>query len=69
MPTSEPLKNGMEKSAMEPKPLVSIIINNYNYAHFLLEAIDSTLNQSYFNTKMLVVEDISSNCLHDVIVW
>ena len=29
--------------------LASIVINNYNYAGFLREAIDSALNQTYFN--------------------
>jgi glycosyltransferase involved in cell wall biosynthesis len=28
---------------------VSILINNYNYGHFLAQAIDSALAQSYPN--------------------
>ena len=42
-------------------PLVSIIINNYNYASFLREAIDSALNQTYPLTEVVVVDDGSSD--------
>jgi glycosyltransferase involved in cell wall biosynthesis len=43
------------------RPLVSIIINNYNYACFLKEAIDSALNQTYPLTEVVVVDDGSSD--------
>lgn len=39
------------------KPIVSIIVNNYNYSNFLREAIDSALNQTYPNTEVIVVDD------------
>jgi glycosyltransferase involved in cell wall biosynthesis len=42
-------------------PLVSIIINNYNYAGFLKEAIDSALNQTYPLTEVVVVDDGSKD--------
>ena len=41
------------------QPLVSILINNYNYADFLSEAIDSALNQTYPYTEVIVVDDAS----------
>jgi len=37
--------------------LVSIIINNYNYAAFLRAAIDSALGQSYRPIEVIVVDD------------
>jgi glycosyltransferase involved in cell wall biosynthesis len=42
-------------------PLVSIVINNYNYAGFLKEAIDSALNQTYPRTEVIVVDDGSKD--------
>jgi len=46
---------------MKNNPLVSILINNYNYEHFLSDAIDSALNQTYTNTEVIVVDDGSTD--------
>ena len=46
---------------MKDKPLVSIIINNYNYGRFLNEAIDSALKQAYENIEVIVVDDGSTD--------
>ncbi|MBD2259184.1 glycosyltransferase [Pseudanabaena sp. FACHB-2040] len=43
------------------QPLVSLIINNYNYAAFLAEAIDSCLNQTYPRIEVIVVDDGSQD--------
>jgi glycosyltransferase involved in cell wall biosynthesis len=42
-------------------PLVSIIINNYNYDRFLAEAIDSALDQTYPQIEVIVVDDGSTD--------
>lgn len=49
------------------KPLVSIIITNYNYGQFLREAIDSALNQSYPQIEVVVVDDGSTDNSQDII--
>jgi glycosyltransferase involved in cell wall biosynthesis len=50
-----------------PRPLVSILINNYNYGRFLREAIDSALHQTYPNTEVIVVDDGSTDDSREVI--
>jgi len=45
--------------AFQQLPLVSIIINNYNYGRFQ-EAIDSGLNQTYLY-RLIVVDDGSTD--------
>lgn len=44
-----------------PCPLVSIVINNFNYANFLRRAIDSALQQSYKRVEVIVVDDGSTD--------
>src|SRR6478735_6102551 len=48
-------------------PLASVIINNYNYADYLHQAINSALQQDYSNTEVLVVDDGSTDQSRDVI--
>ena len=48
-------------------PSVSIIINNYNYACFLKQAIDSALDQTYPLTEVIVVDDGSSDKSREII--
>jgi glycosyltransferase involved in cell wall biosynthesis len=44
-----------------PQPLVSIIIDNYNYAEYVGAAIRSALEQTYPHTEVIVVDDGSTD--------
>lgn len=48
-------------------PLVSIVINNFNYEKYLPEAIESALNQSYSNLEVVVVDDGSTDSSRSII--
>jgi hypothetical protein len=49
------------------KPLVSVIINNYNYGRFIADAIDSALAQTFRNCEVIVVDDGSQDNSREVI--
>jgi glycosyltransferase involved in cell wall biosynthesis len=48
-------------------PLVSILINNYNYGRYLGAAIESALNQNYHPTEVIIVDDGSTDNSREVI--
>lgn len=48
-------------------PLVSIIIDNYNYGRFIQDAIESALNQTYPNIEVIVVDDGSTDNSREII--
>lgn len=52
---------------MKDEPLVSILINNYNYGRFISEAIDSALSQTYPHVEVIVVDDGSTDNSHEII--
>lgn len=47
--------------------MVSVLINNYNYARFLHEAIESVLFQTYTDWELIVVDDGSTDGSQEVI--
>ncbi len=48
-------------------PLVSIIVNNYNYGRYLGQAIESALAQTHQPTEVIVVDDGSTDDSREVI--
>jgi glycosyltransferase involved in cell wall biosynthesis len=54
-------------TALMSRPLTSILINNYNYARFLGEAIDSALSQNYSRKEIIVVDDGSTDNSREII--
>ena len=51
---------------MKESPLFSILIANYNNGPYLMDAIDSVRNQSYSNWEIILVDDASTDCSHDL---
>ena len=52
---------------MKNKPLVSIIITNYNYGRYITKAMKSVLNQTYLNVELIVINDGSTDSSDKVI--
>lgn len=49
------------------RPMVSIVVNNFNYGHFLRECIDSALSQTYACTEVIAVDDGSTDDSKEII--
>jgi len=57
----------MANNEKKSLPLVSIIIDNYNYGRFIQDAIESALNQTYPNIEVIVVDDGSTDNSRQII--
>ena len=51
---------------LNPIPLVSVVIPNFNYGRFLNQCIDSILAQDYQNLELIVVDDGSTDNSRDI---
>jgi hypothetical protein len=52
---------------MPPPPLVTILIDNFNYGRFLARAIESALAQTWRDVEVVVVDDASTDDSREVI--
>jgi glycosyltransferase involved in cell wall biosynthesis len=48
-------------------PKVSILIPTYNYAHYIGEAIESALNQTYNDFELIIIDDQSRDNTDEVV--
>ena len=54
-------------STLSERPLVSIVITNYNYGRYLRAAIDSALAQTYAPIEVIAVDDGSTDGSREII--
>ena len=57
-------KNKMEKNTDSMKPLISIIILNYNAGNLLIDCVSSIQKSAYTNFEIILVDNISKDNSH-----
>ncbi|MEO0513835.1 MAG: glycosyltransferase family A protein [Planctomycetota bacterium] len=57
----------MSTAPASPQPLVTALINNFNYSRYLADAIDSALAQTYPHVEVVIVDDGSTDDSREVI--
>lgn len=50
------------------EPLVSILIPNYNYGHFLRHCLDSVISQTYKNIEVIIQDNASTDNSYEIIL-
>lgn len=46
---------------MKENPLVSVLVTNYNNADYIVESLESVVNQTYQNIEIVIVDDKSTD--------
>jgi glycosyltransferase involved in cell wall biosynthesis len=52
---------------LDPSPLVSVIVPNYNHARYLQRRLDSILGQTFQDFEVIILDDCSTDASHQVI--
>ena len=52
---------------MNNRPLVSIMALCYNHKNFVVQALNSILNQTYHNIELFIIDDNSSDGSQEII--
>ena len=55
------------KKTLSKLPCVSIIVPNYNHSLFLIDRIESVLNQTYQNIQVILLDDRSSDHSREIL--
>jgi glycosyltransferase involved in cell wall biosynthesis len=53
--------------AQGERPLISVIITSYNYAHYLSESISSVLTQNVNDIELIVVDNASTDNTDEIV--
>ncbi|MBP2547682.1 glycosyltransferase involved in cell wall biosynthesis [Neorhizobium galegae] len=65
--SSADLYGEVQPLAGDFRPLVSVIVPNYNHAPYLAERLDSIYRQSYSNVEIILLDDCSRDDSRDVL--
>jgi glycosyltransferase involved in cell wall biosynthesis len=57
----------LELPPLEERPLVSVLMPNYNYGHYIGEALESALGQTYTNFEVIICDDGSTDDSRQVV--
>lgn len=57
----------VSEQSVRKKPIVSVVIPNYNHAKYLKKRIDSVLNQTFQDFELIILDDCSQDTSRDLI--